>query len=301
MYLVFDIGGSSIKYGYISDDGTIVSSGQLGNNLIYDKNSFLDLLVSVYRENMMVKGIALSCPGVIDASVGIIKEISAYPYIKGINIVEELSLLCDNINVSVENDAKCAALAEAWQGAGVKYNDLVTIVFGTGIGGAIIKDNMVHNGFHLSAGEVSTIIVDYDQETNKLITWADLASTKTLCQNVANAMGLSLKTVNGEFIYKQYKSNNMIVRKILHKFYYDIAIQLYNIQYLYDPGVICIGGGISKEPLFIKGVRDAVNEINKVTSQLVIPNIVTCRFYNEANLIGALYNHKKIFNNNLPS
>lgn len=66
-------------------------------------------------------------------------------------------------------------------------------------------------------------------------------------------------------------------------------MQLYNLQYIYDPEIILIGGGISKQPLLIKMINEAIDDINKQTNQLVIPQVNTCKFYNNANLIGALY------------
>lgn len=56
----------------------------------------------------------------------------------------------------MENDAKCAGLAEAWIGSAQAYDDAIIVVLGTGIGGAIIKNKQIHHGAHLFAGEIST-------------------------------------------------------------------------------------------------------------------------------------------------
>ena len=62
----------------------------------------------------------------------------------------------------MENDAKCAALAEATVGSLKDVNDGFVLIFGTMIGGGYIKDHKVHRGLHFSAGEVSYITTDRD-------------------------------------------------------------------------------------------------------------------------------------------
>lgn len=70
-----------------------------------------------------------------------------------------------------------------------------------------------------------------------------------------------------------------------------IAIQIHNIQCWIDPERICLGGGISRNPLFIEGVRDAHRRFNaELLCDFPEVEIVTCRFFNDANLIGA-YQH----------
>ena len=79
-------------------------------------------------------------------------------------IKEVLSKRCDGINVSVENDGKSAALSEVWLGNAKNVNDAVVYVFGSGIGGAIVKDRKIHRGNRLIAGEVSNLITHYTKE-----------------------------------------------------------------------------------------------------------------------------------------
>ena len=192
----------------------------------------------------------------------------------------------DEVKVSLENDAKCAGLAEAWIGSAQAYDDAIIVVLGTGIGGAIIKNKQIHHGAHLFAGEISTLIVDYDKETNQVLTWSDIASTTALCKRAAEA--LAVTSIDGRRVFELANNADEVVLEVLKNFCLDIAIQLYNLQYSYDPGVICIGGGISKQPLLIKLIKEAVEIIANETNQLLKPNVTTCKFYNEANLIGAL-------------
>ena len=275
MYLVFDIGGTAIKYCWMNEAGEIFNKQEISSTAVDSLDKFIETVAKIYHEsNRKVEGIALSCPGVIDAANGTIKVVVAYPYLQGICLTELIS------------KAKCAGLAEAWIGSAQAYDDAIIVVLGTGIGGAIIKNKQIHHGAHLFAGEISTLIVDYDKETNQVLTWSDIASTTALCKRAAEA--LAVTSIDGRRVFELANNADEVVLEVLKNFCLDIAIQLYNLQYSYDPGVICIGGGISKQPLLIKLIKEAVEIIANETNQLLKPNVTTCKFYNEANLIGAL-------------
>lgn len=288
MYLVFDVGGTAIKYCLMNKAGEIFNKQEISSATIISLDSFVATIAKIYHESKAeILGIALSCPGVIDAAKGIINIVMAYPYLQGVCLTELISAACDNIKVTLENDAKCASLAEAWIGSAKDYDDAIVIVLGTGIGGAIIKNKQIHHGAHLFAGEISTLIVDYDKTTNHVVAWSDLASTTALCKRCAKA--LTIESITGREVFELANHGNKVILEVLQDFCFDIAIQLYNLQYSYDPGIICIGGGISKQPLLLKMIQEALAVIKANNpGQLLMPNVTTCKFYNEANLIGAL-------------
>ena len=288
MYLVFDIGGTAIKYCLMDDKGQIIDQWEFSSKEINDLDDFVKCIQEIYdKYKHQVVGIAFSSPGVIDANNGVIEVIVAHPYLQGVCLTEVVSKACDGIKVTVENDAKCAALAETWIGNGKEYQDIIVVVLGTGIGGAIIKNKQIHHGGHLFAGEISTVIVDYDKATKQLVTWSDIASTTALCKRVAKA--IEVPAINGYQVFELANNHDQRVIDILKDFCYDIAIQLYNLQYIYDPEAILIGGGISKQPLLITMLQEAIDLISQTSNQLVIPTVNTCKYYNNANLIGALY------------
>jgi len=122
------------------------------------------------------------------------------------------------------------------------------------------------------------------------LTWSDVASTSALCKRVSNV--LEIKEIDGREVFELVKNNNQQVIEILDSFCLDIAIQLYNLQSMYDPEVICIGGGISKQKILIEKIKKALKKVQVQSHQLLMPNVINCKYYNDANLIGALYHHK---------
>ena len=278
MILSLDIGGTEIKYATI--DKKILQQGKISTSLIDSKESFYTIIENICHQFEKIEGVALSMPGIIDSKKGLIELVVVFPYLSKVNIKEELESRL-HLPVSVENDAKCAALCEARIGGAKDMNDAIVVVFGTGIGGSIIKDGKIHHGHHLLAGEISTVIMREDGKD-----FSDLCSTKNICRQVAEAKGL--EKINGIEIYQLIRQGDQTVIDIMNQAYHNIAVQLYNFQYIYDPEIILIGGGISKEPLFIEGIQKAIDEMSE--KQIIVPKIDTCKYYNDANLYGA-YHH----------
>ena len=86
----------------------------------------------------------------------------------------------------------------------------------------------------------------------------------------------------------------------MKEWFYAIAVQCFNLSLIVDPDVICIGGGVSANPLFIQGIKEAVHKIfvsgrKGKQFSFIEPKVVKCQFDNDSNLIGALYNYKQLF------
>ena len=90
-YMVFDIGGSSIKWSVITENGDFKENGSIKTP--DNKDGFFQSLENItneMREKFNVEGIAISAPGAVDSTTGIIGGLSAIPYIHGPNFKEIL-------------------------------------------------------------------------------------------------------------------------------------------------------------------------------------------------------------------
>ena len=153
-YVVIDIGGTSIKHALMTESGDILEKGSMkteGDNI----NLFIESIgkvVDSYKEKNEVFGLACSSPGAVDVKTGFIGGGSAIPCIHGPNIRELLEKRC-GLEVSIENDANCAGLAEGWLGSAKGVENYACIVIGTGIGGCIVINGRILRGKHLHGGE----------------------------------------------------------------------------------------------------------------------------------------------------
>ena len=192
-YLAFDVGGTSVKYAVVNEEGGVSSSNKFKTPDTLEK--MYQEIENVAHEYQDVEGIALSMPGAVDSDGGIIYGSSAIDYIHGPNIKEDLKQRL-NKDVEFENDANCAALAEVWKGVACHENDCCFIVSGTGIGGAVIKDRHVHHGNALHGGEFGYMIMRYDQDEKKYYTWSDDGSTVAVTKRVAKELGVDYHTLD---------------------------------------------------------------------------------------------------------
>ena len=94
-YLVFDWGGTSLKYAYMSEDGQIIQKNSVSSPArSATKEEFYAILDSVVNQFDDISGIAISSSGVIDSVNGVVDVIGAFPFLNGVCIAKELSQRC---------------------------------------------------------------------------------------------------------------------------------------------------------------------------------------------------------------
>ena len=101
-------------------------------------------------------------------------------------------------------------------------------------------------------------------------------------------------SLTGLDVFELCEKGDEIALKEVDKYYYTMAVGIYNIQYTYDPEVIILGGAISER-------EDYINEINKRLDYMmgtecglegtIKPLVKRCVYGNDANKLGALYNY----------
>lgn len=291
-YIVYDIGGSAVKWSVINENGEFLKSGSVGiAETVEEFFNTLSDITNKNRDEFKLEGIAISSPGAVDSESGIVYGASAIPYIHGPNFKEILFNKTD-LKVEIENDANCAALGECWLGAGKNEEDLAFVVCGTGIGGALVKDKRIHKGVNKHGGEFGYCIVDVDKNSeNKYLTWSKVGSTAALARKIAKRKGIDIKDFNGLKAFELYENNDEIAIEEVNNYFTYMAVGIYNIQYTYDPEVIILGGGISEREGFIEEIDKRLNEIMLINKDGKIKPVVRkCEYGNNANKLGALYN-----------
>ena len=286
---VIDVGGTFIKYACMNENSEILSRGKVPTPQDTSEN-FVNALAEIYQSMPDVEGMALSLPGIIDSKNGHCVTCGALHYNDNCYVERAIKAKIPDLKISMENDAKCAGMAEASVGALKDVEDGFVLVFGTGIGGAFIKNHTLHRGHHFSAGEVSFILTDKDapQMINEF-RWGNQCGVPQLCALYAERKNLKPNEVDGVMVFDAVSKGEAVALKCLDIFTRRIAIQIFNIQMLLDPQKFAIGGGISVQPTFIEHIRKHIDELaNDTDLYFPKPEIVACQFLNDANLIGAL-------------
>lgn len=283
--LVFDFGGSAVKYGYWNGHQLEATNQFPTPGTWEEMKQKLSETYQAFAETNAIEGIGISAPGVVNSERQIIEGISAIPYIHGFNIFKELEELF-GLPITIENDANCAGMAEFYEGAARNYQDVAFVVIGTGIGGAMFTKGQMNKGAHLYGGELGMMFLDGDQ------TFSRLGTAVQMAWRYCERLGLDKMTYSGKEVFQLAESGDVIAQEEVEKFYDYLAKGLFSIQFSFDPEVIVLGGGISAK----EGLIDELNQrIEKLMDKLdlhdFVPEILLCDYRNDANLVGAAANY----------
>ncbi|MFR9293300.1 MAG: ROK family protein [Turicibacter sanguinis] len=287
MIACIDIGGTAIKFGVLDLQGKIVEKTSLEVN--HDFNGLINSLVSFVEEakqQYKVTGVSISSPGAVDSKTGMVNGSSAIPCIHGHNW-KKIMGEATNLPISIENDANCAALAEVFNGSGQSFSDVLFLVCGTGLGGAIIHDGKIHHGKNLHGGEFGYMLME--ERDGEFYNFSNVASTMSFVRKAR--AHFQDDSYDGIKVFEEATKGNEFCQNILDRFYLNLAKGIFNMQYFYDPEIILIGGAISQREDFIEKINEKIDYLlEKIEIAKVKPVLGACTHKGDANLIGALAN-----------
>ena len=293
-YLTLDVGGSAIKYGLINEDLTFIEKSKVPTPLD-SMESFVEAVGSIYDQYKdEIEGIAISMPGIIEPSTGHCYTGGALSYVVDVNMADILKKRCP-VNISIGNDAKCAANAEVGFGSLKDVDDAAVVILGTGIGGCLIKDHKVHVGKHLLAGEFSSIKTNYHNPISHDDDWCKRNGIAGLLNRVQEALDTD-QYYTGVEIFEMANNGNEKVIAGIDQFALEVALQMYNLHFIFDLEKVAIGGGISAQPLLLELIQKHFDNLfAHIGFDAPKPEVVPCYFRNDANMIGALYQYVEMY------
>ena len=284
-FLVFDIGGTEIKYALCDENFVLSNKNSVPTNAFEGGKRIIERIVEIAKTFDGVDRIGISTAGQVDSEKGEIifatDSIPGYTGTKIKQIVEtEIGVPC-----AVENDVNSAALGEAFFGAAKGENNFICLTYGTGIGGAIFLGGKLFKGNGCSAGEFGHFIT---HAGGKGCTcggsgcYEAYASTSALVRAVKEKTGRDL---NGREIFAEF--DNPEIKAILDAWIDEIVVGLKGLVYIFNPSLIVVGGGIMSR----KYITDEIN--SRLAAELMpsfrCAKVVKAQAGNDANLLGAAY------------
>lgn len=165
-----DLGATKIRLGLISRQDAIVAARQIPTNAAEGPNAVVerivtevDALAGDLPSDSRIAAVGLCSPGPVDHISGMLLD---PPNLQGLHHTPLRDLLAARLGlpVVIEHDAKAAALGDYYFGAGRGARDMIFIVVGTGVGGAMIFAGELFRGAHNSAGEIGHTTIDHHGE-----------------------------------------------------------------------------------------------------------------------------------------
>ncbi|TWT42732.1 ROK family protein [Botrimarina hoheduenensis] len=166
VYAGIDIGGTNIKIGLVGDDAQPIAFRSIPTQQEDGPGAVAERVAATLQELAAEAGlkkalhaVGLASPGPMDLKAGMLLCPGNLPAWHNTPL-RDLFAKATGLRVNYENDANAAAYGEYWGGAGAKYNSLVMVTLGTGVGGGIILNDRVLDGEHSCGGEIGHIIID---------------------------------------------------------------------------------------------------------------------------------------------
>ncbi|WP_339867196.1 ROK family protein [uncultured Algoriphagus sp.] len=248
--LGLDIGGTGIKggvliNGHLEDIRSIATPAKESKEFILET---IAEFIETYLPYDII-GIGVGIPGLVDVREGIVLGLSNIPAFQH---VELKKFLTDRFAkpVFINNDANCFASGVHKFGVGQKFNHLVGLTLGTGIGGGIVINGHLYSGVNSAAGEwCSAPYLDHDYE----------------------------HYCSGKFFEKHYRSKPKALAKLalagdetaikaFDEYGHHLGELIKQILYALAPEAVILGGSIRKTyPLFKKSLFKSLSSFKYPT------------------------------------
>lgn len=292
MITCLDIGGSGIKGAVARSASDITMLGRLRTPLD-DFEMFVGTVSEILALSPAPAGspVSIAITGVIDPETEIIK-CANIPCIDGRRLAPELAAQLKR-PVLVANDADSFALAEAVAGAGRGHRIVFGAILGTGVGGGLVIDGKMMVGTAGIAGEWGHAPVAATQVGDIDIPRLPCGCGQVGClDTVGAARGLerlhkhlSGVTRNSVEIVEAWIAGDTDAVRTMSVYLSVVSDVLALVVNVVGPGIVPLGGGLSKSPQLIAALDTEVRKriLRGTNRPLVVPAQLTV----EPGLVGA--------------
>lgn len=260
-----DLGGTNIAAAIVDEYGVIYGRAKRKTNAPRPYNEIFDDMALCAREAANASGIefekiesvGIGCPGAIDKETGIV-EFSNNLDFYNVPIVQYMEKSLGK-KVFVENDANAAAWGEFLAGSGKEHDSMIMVTLGTGVGSGIIIDGKLFGGAYGKGAELGHMTLKMDGEKctcGKRGCFEAYSSATALIRMTKDAMkknpesdmwrvcGGKLSNANGA---TAFKAKDAAAKAVVKEYLSYLTEGIVSIVNMFQPNLVCIGGGISHE------------------------------------------------------
>jgi len=159
--IAVDIGGTHIRVAAYEPNSTVPVSHHRTQSLaqtpgVYDR--LMEAIKQVWQDGQ-VSAIGIASPGPLDPHAGVILDTPNIPEWDNFPLAAKLTEQF-GVPVYLDNDANLAGLGEWRYGAGREHHDLVYLTISTGIGGGVISNDALLQGYRGMGAELGHMLID---------------------------------------------------------------------------------------------------------------------------------------------
>ncbi len=312
-YLGIDVGGTNVVSGVVDENNNIISKAKAKTNVPTTPEQFADDLAGTVfsalgEANITlddVPWVGIGCPGTVNRATGII-EFANNLYFRDLHLRELMEERLNGKKVILENDANAAAYGEYMAGALKGATNAIAITLGTGLGGGIIINHKIYSGSNFAGAEIGHTVIVTDGKPctcGRNGCWESYASatglikiTKEHMQNTPKNSPIwdlvdgDIDKVNGRTAFDAMRAGDALGKSAVDEYIKYLGVGLTNIVNIFQPDIICIGGGVSNEgDALIVPLKEFVDKEQYANTSAKQPVICKAELGNDAGVIGAAF------------
>jgi glucokinase len=304
-FLGIDVGGTKVASAAL-DDGVLSESFTEPTDTSGTEALLDQLAATIERQRRSdTRAAGIGVPSVIEFATGRVRHSVNLP----LQNVPLRSTLTERtgLPVYVENDASCAAMAEAHDGGELVCPDLIMFTIGTGVGGGLVLGGRLYRGATGGAAELGHTLVGLDLEAGDTAEPGDfpqpgsleaLASGRALDRLAAqaaashpdSALGRRLmrgEPINGSVVVDLAQDGDAHARDLLRILGDRLGVGIANAINTFDPTEVVIGGGVSRAGELLRGPADRAARRHVVPGVGTTTTIRLARHGVQAGVLGA--------------
>lgn len=310
-YVGIDLGGTNIVAGVVNENYEIISKASTKTNCPRPEKEIACDMAKMAVEAVKKAGldmekdvewVGIGTPGIANSSTGVI-EYSNNLGFKNTPMVEYIQEYI-NKPVFIENDANAAAYGEYVAGAAKGAENAVCITLGTGVGGGIIIGGKIYAGSNFGGAEIGHTVIEvdgaqcscgrkgcfeaYSSATGLIRMTKEAIALHPGC--IMDNMSKDKGKVTARTSFDSMRAGDPFAKEVVDKYIKYLACGITNVINIFQPDILCIGGGVCNEgdPLLLPVKALVKDEVYTRNSQKNT-EIVIAKLGNDAGIIGAAF------------
>lgn len=308
-YVGIDLGGTNIVAGVVDENYNIVAKASTKTNCPRPEKEIADDMAKMALQAVenagltidQIEWVGIGTPGIANSATGII-EYSNNLGFKNTPMVKYISEVIDK-PVFIENDANAAAYGEYVAGAAKGAKNAVCITLGTGVGGGIIVDGKIYAGSNFAGAEIGHTVIEVDGaqcscgrkgcfEAYSSATGLIRMTNEAIAEHPDSLMAKMAEKakVTARTSFDAMRDGDEYAKVIVDKYIKYLAAGITNTINIFQPDVLCIGGGVCNEGDALLLPMKAIVEKEVYTRDSEKnTKIVIAELGNDAGIIGAAF------------
>ena len=268
-FVTVDVGGTKVLAAVVTDGGAILARHKEKT----DRQSKKRLIDQVYgaiatviaAANLpagSISGVVLGVPGVVDTATGHVVFTPNVP----LSDTPLATIAKEHLGVPVliGNDVNLGVMGECWLGVARGVHSAFGIFVGTGIGGGLVIDGRMIEGYRGLGGEIGHLMVPLGADeiagmlTHKHLFLEDLCSRTAIENQLRHAIlkdkrpsalteivkDPELKRIRSRALRAALKEEDPLVTEVVRSASYLLGLASATVLHIVDPEVIVFGGGV---------------------------------------------------------